>query len=79
MLQADSEKLRQAWILAVQASIASAYREIPDNYYIEVRHLPMFSHDTKNMPFSFFAKLSFLQPFNKSVTSENIGKVIYFL
>ncbi|OCT72672.1 arf-GAP with coiled-coil, ANK repeat and PH domain-containing protein 3 isoform X2 [Xenopus laevis] len=35
MLQADSEKLRQSWIQAVQASIASAYREIPDNYYIE--------------------------------------------
>uniref|UniRef100_A0A8D0EY83 Arf-GAP with coiled-coil, ANK repeat and PH domain-containing protein n=1 Tax=Strix occidentalis caurina TaxID=311401 RepID=A0A8D0EY83_STROC len=29
MLQADSEKLRQAWIQAVQASIASAYREKP--------------------------------------------------
>uniref|UniRef100_A0A4W6FTZ9 Arf-GAP with coiled-coil, ANK repeat and PH domain-containing protein n=1 Tax=Lates calcarifer TaxID=8187 RepID=A0A4W6FTZ9_LATCA len=27
MLQAESEKLRQAWIQAVQASIASAYRE----------------------------------------------------
>ncbi|XP_071998751.1 arf-GAP with coiled-coil, ANK repeat and PH domain-containing protein 2 isoform X2 [Engystomops pustulosus] len=27
MLQADSEKLRQAWIKAVQTSIASAYRE----------------------------------------------------
>lgn len=37
MLQAESEKLRQAWIQAVQASIASAYREITDNYYIEVR------------------------------------------
>lgn len=36
MLQAESEKLRQAWIQAVQASIASAYREISDNYYIEV-------------------------------------------
>lgn len=36
MLQAESEKLRQAWIQAVQASIASAYRESPDNYYIEV-------------------------------------------
>lgn len=36
MLQADSEKLRQAWIQAVQASIASAYREISENYYIEV-------------------------------------------
>ncbi|KAM9370190.1 arf-GAP with coiled-coil, ANK repeat and PH domain-containing protein 3 [Phaethornis superciliosus] len=35
MLQADSEKLRQAWIQAVQASIASAYRESPDGYYIE--------------------------------------------
>ncbi|XP_028849832.1 arf-GAP with coiled-coil, ANK repeat and PH domain-containing protein 3-like isoform X2 [Denticeps clupeoides] len=35
MLQAESEKLRQAWILAVQASIASAYRESPDTYYIE--------------------------------------------
>uniref|UniRef100_A0A8D2NHI9 Arf-GAP with coiled-coil, ANK repeat and PH domain-containing protein n=1 Tax=Zonotrichia albicollis TaxID=44394 RepID=A0A8D2NHI9_ZONAL len=35
MLQADSEKLRQAWIQAVQASIASAYRESPDCFYIE--------------------------------------------
>lgn len=35
MLQAESEKLRAAWIQAVQASIASAYRESPDNYYIE--------------------------------------------
>uniref|UniRef100_A0A8C3IDD6 Arf-GAP with coiled-coil, ANK repeat and PH domain-containing protein n=1 Tax=Chrysemys picta bellii TaxID=8478 RepID=A0A8C3IDD6_CHRPI len=35
MLQADSEKLRQAWIQAVQASIASAYRESPDSYSIE--------------------------------------------
>ncbi|NWZ43787.1 ACAP3 protein, partial [Brachypodius atriceps] len=35
MLQADSEKLRQAWIQAVQASIASAYRESPDSYYME--------------------------------------------
>ncbi|CAJ0951739.1 unnamed protein product [Ranitomeya imitator] len=35
MLQADSEKLRQSWIQAVQASIASAYRETPENYYIE--------------------------------------------
>uniref|UniRef100_A0A8C9YV86 Arf-GAP with coiled-coil, ANK repeat and PH domain-containing protein n=1 Tax=Sander lucioperca TaxID=283035 RepID=A0A8C9YV86_SANLU len=33
MLQAESEKLRQAWIQAVQASIASAYRESPDTYY----------------------------------------------
>ncbi|XP_043919133.1 arf-GAP with coiled-coil, ANK repeat and PH domain-containing protein 3 isoform X1 [Protopterus annectens] len=35
MLQADSEKLRQAWIQAVQASIASAFRESPDSYYSE--------------------------------------------
>lgn len=37
MLQAESEKLRQAWIQAVQASIASAYKDITDNYYMEVR------------------------------------------
>lgn len=36
MLQADSEKLRQAWVQAVQASIASAYRESPDSCYSEV-------------------------------------------
>ncbi|KAL1007797.1 hypothetical protein UPYG_G00091710 [Umbra pygmaea] len=35
MLQAESEKLRQSWIQAVQASIASAYKEISDNYYIQ--------------------------------------------
>nr|XP_023008008.1 arf-GAP with coiled-coil, ANK repeat and PH domain-containing protein 3 isoform X2 [Maylandia zebra] len=35
MLQAESEKLRHLWIQAVQASIASAYRESPDTYYIE--------------------------------------------
>ncbi|KAM9855815.1 arf-GAP with coiled-coil, ANK repeat and PH domain-containing protein 3-like isoform 1-T1 [Aulostomus maculatus] len=35
MLQAESEKLRLAWIQAVQASIASAYRESPDTFYIE--------------------------------------------
>ncbi|XP_030619805.1 arf-GAP with coiled-coil, ANK repeat and PH domain-containing protein 3 isoform X1 [Delphinapterus leucas] len=35
MLQADSEKLRQAWVQAVQASIASAYRESPDSCYRE--------------------------------------------
>uniref|UniRef100_A0A7N8YAN1 Arf-GAP with coiled-coil, ANK repeat and PH domain-containing protein n=1 Tax=Mastacembelus armatus TaxID=205130 RepID=A0A7N8YAN1_9TELE len=37
MLQAESEKLRQAWIQAVQASIASAYKDITDTYYTEVR------------------------------------------
>ncbi|KAJ8265603.1 hypothetical protein COCON_G00147020 [Conger conger] len=35
MLQAESERLRQAWIQAVQASIASAYRESPDSYSIQ--------------------------------------------
>ena len=30
MLQADSEKLRQAWTRAVQSSIATAYRENGD-------------------------------------------------
>lgn len=35
MLQADSEKLRQAWVRAVQASIASAYRESPDSCFSE--------------------------------------------
>uniref|UniRef100_A0AAY4D646 Arf-GAP with coiled-coil, ANK repeat and PH domain-containing protein n=1 Tax=Denticeps clupeoides TaxID=299321 RepID=A0AAY4D646_9TELE len=37
MLQAESEKLRQAWVQAVQASIASAYRETSDAYGGEVR------------------------------------------
>ena len=36
MLQAESDKLRLAWIQAVQASIASAYRESPDYHYVEV-------------------------------------------
>jgi len=45
MLQAESEKLRQAWIQAVQASIASAYKDIADNYYIEVRAY-MQSHES---------------------------------
>jgi len=47
MLQADSEKLRQAWLQAVQASIASAYRESPDSCYSEVRpsqHPPRCEH-----------------------------------
>ncbi|XP_062370428.1 arf-GAP with coiled-coil, ANK repeat and PH domain-containing protein 3-like, partial [Cinclus cinclus] len=35
MLQADSDKLRQAWIQAVQASIASAYRESPDCCFLQ--------------------------------------------
>uniref|UniRef100_A0AAY4D602 Arf-GAP with coiled-coil, ANK repeat and PH domain-containing protein n=1 Tax=Denticeps clupeoides TaxID=299321 RepID=A0AAY4D602_9TELE len=38
MLQAESEKLRQAWVQAVQASIASAYRETiySENQYANI-------------------------------------------
>lgn len=36
MLQAETEKQRRAWIQAVQASIASAYRESPDAFEVEV-------------------------------------------
>uniref|UniRef100_A0A8B9LLH0 Arf-GAP with coiled-coil, ANK repeat and PH domain-containing protein n=1 Tax=Astyanax mexicanus TaxID=7994 RepID=A0A8B9LLH0_ASTMX len=50
MLQAESEKLRQAWIQAVQASIASAYREITDNYYIEVTSPSTSSIDSASEP-----------------------------
>ncbi|XP_061621599.1 arf-GAP with coiled-coil, ANK repeat and PH domain-containing protein 3-like isoform X5 [Phyllopteryx taeniolatus] len=35
MLQAESERLRRAWIQAVRASIASAYRESPDGFRSE--------------------------------------------
>uniref|UniRef100_A0AAY4D600 Arf-GAP with coiled-coil, ANK repeat and PH domain-containing protein n=1 Tax=Denticeps clupeoides TaxID=299321 RepID=A0AAY4D600_9TELE len=38
MLQAESEKLRQAWVQAVQASIASAYRETSDAYEENASH-----------------------------------------
>uniref|UniRef100_A0A673K6F8 Arf-GAP with coiled-coil, ANK repeat and PH domain-containing protein n=1 Tax=Sinocyclocheilus rhinocerous TaxID=307959 RepID=A0A673K6F8_9TELE len=50
MLQAESEKLRQAWIQAVQASIASAYREISENYYIEVTSPSTSSIDSASEP-----------------------------
>uniref|UniRef100_A0AAQ6AIW9 Arf-GAP with coiled-coil, ANK repeat and PH domain-containing protein n=1 Tax=Amphiprion ocellaris TaxID=80972 RepID=A0AAQ6AIW9_AMPOC len=50
MLQAESEKLRQAWIQAVQASIASAYRESPDTYYIEVSSPSTSSIDSASEP-----------------------------
>ncbi|XP_064227999.1 arf-GAP with coiled-coil, ANK repeat and PH domain-containing protein 3 isoform X2 [Aotus nancymaae] len=55
MLQADSEKLRQAWVQAVQASIASAYRESPDSCYSEVwpsapRLMPIHLHATTDGP-----------------------------
>lgn len=55
MLQAESDKLRQAWIQAVQASIASAYRESPDTCCIEVSpDSPFNVHDTNTV-----MKLSF--------------------
>lgn len=38
MLQADSEKLRQAWIKAVQTSIATAYREKGDESEVSLIH-----------------------------------------
>ncbi|KAM3835380.1 arf-GAP with coiled-coil, ANK repeat and PH domain-containing protein 2 isoform 2-T2 [Vipera latastei] len=40
ILQADSEKLRQAWIQAVQTSIASAYREKGEEAEVERRRPP---------------------------------------
>uniref|UniRef100_A0A8C7ISE8 Arf-GAP with coiled-coil, ANK repeat and PH domain-containing protein n=1 Tax=Oncorhynchus kisutch TaxID=8019 RepID=A0A8C7ISE8_ONCKI len=50
MLQAESEKLRLAWIQAVQASIASAYRESPDYHYIEVTSPSVSSIDSASEP-----------------------------
>lgn len=66
MLQADSEKLRQAWIQAVQASIASAYRESPDSYYIEV------SGDSQEM--SIIVSLSFVDQAKPCLQSWAMGK-----
>uniref|UniRef100_A0A4W3IJ23 Arf-GAP with coiled-coil, ANK repeat and PH domain-containing protein n=1 Tax=Callorhinchus milii TaxID=7868 RepID=A0A4W3IJ23_CALMI len=41
MLQADSEKIRQVWIKAVQASIATAYKEKgEENYRLDRRSSP---------------------------------------
>ncbi|XP_070800996.1 arf-GAP with coiled-coil, ANK repeat and PH domain-containing protein 2 isoform X3 [Pituophis catenifer annectens] len=40
ILQADSEKLRQAWIQAVQTSIASAYREKGEEAEVEKKRPP---------------------------------------
>uniref|UniRef100_A0A4W3I0A9 Arf-GAP with coiled-coil, ANK repeat and PH domain-containing protein n=1 Tax=Callorhinchus milii TaxID=7868 RepID=A0A4W3I0A9_CALMI len=40
MLQADSEKIRQVWIKAVQASIATAYKEKGEENYADVRISP---------------------------------------
>lgn len=56
MLQAESEKLRQAWIQAVQASIASAYRESPDSYYTEVRAQTAFTYSHYTVFFYLAAK-----------------------
>lgn len=66
MLQADSEKLRQAWIQAVQASIASAYRESPDSYYIEV------SGGSQEM--SIIVSLSFVHQAKPCLRSWAMGK-----
>lgn len=41
MLQADSEKLRQAWIKAVQTSIATAYREKGDESEVSKQYCNM--------------------------------------
>ncbi|XP_048342035.1 arf-GAP with coiled-coil, ANK repeat and PH domain-containing protein 2 [Sphaerodactylus townsendi] len=40
ILQADSEKLRQAWIQAVQASIATAYRDKGEDSEVERKAAP---------------------------------------
>lgn len=48
MMQADSEKLRQAWIKAVQNSIASAFRDKGDDGEVRKnKHKPA---DTKMSP-----------------------------
>lgn len=38
MMQADSEKLRQAWIKAVQNSIATAFRDKGDEGEVKTKH-----------------------------------------
>lgn len=68
MLQAESEKLRQAWIQAVQASIASAYRESPDICSIEVspdviKYLPLYSDSSRHNFSSAVVKLFYLNQF----------------
>lgn len=37
-MQADSEKLRQAWIKAVQNSIATAFRDKGDDSGVKTEH-----------------------------------------
>ena len=37
-MQADSEKLRQAWIKAVQNSIATAFRDKGDEGEVKTKH-----------------------------------------
>lgn len=37
-MQADSEKLRQAWIKAVQNSIATAFRDKGDDNGVKAKH-----------------------------------------
>jgi len=38
MMQADTEKLRQAWIKAVQNSIATAFRDKGDEGEVRTKH-----------------------------------------
>lgn len=38
MMQADSEKLRQAWIKAVQNSIATAFRDKGEDSEVKTKH-----------------------------------------
>lgn len=48
MLQADSEKLRQAWIKAVQTSIATAYREKGDESEVSKQYCNMKCYISKS-------------------------------
>ncbi|XP_063162269.1 arf-GAP with coiled-coil, ANK repeat and PH domain-containing protein 2 [Candoia aspera] len=50
ILQADSEKLRQAWIQAVQTSIASAYREKGAEPEVERKRPPSTGSPTSREP-----------------------------
>lgn len=64
MLQADSEKLRQAWIKAVQTSIATAYREKGDESEVSKQYCDTKWYINKVSNFSrniaWLLKLSFL-------------------
>ena len=50
-MQADSEKLRQAWIKAVQNSIATAFRDKGDDVEVKNQNMDQFAYiycDVKN-------------------------------